>query len=552
MSEERPPTEEEVLSILASEFDDFAEDSDLESEEESEEEVNWDNAQTIIFEPEIQLVVSSDPLDLDSLVIPTQDQSSTSIICGENRPDVPYIPGASTEKPFDYFQLFFTDNLLDFIIEETNRNAENILLNSPYPRARIASFRPVSRGEMETFFGLIYLMGLIQLPAIADYWRKTESLYDFPVFRETMSRDRFLIILRALHFGRNSEEGDPQHSDPLYKILPLLTLFSSKMREIYSPGKDLCRDESMLLLRGRLSFKQIIKEKRHKYGIKLYLLAEANGLILDVLIHLESRDHEVDGRGHAEKVVRKLMEGRLGTGYSLFINNSSVNLCSELLEEDTHMTGTLKKSRKDNPSEVAGKKHEPGDSIYRFLENSVCVLKWFHRMEVLVISSDFGPEMTETRKREGTKVKPKIIVKCNKQMGGTDRPDQYLSYYPLERKTLRWYLKVGLHVFHVMANNSWILHKKCNPDSNKISLQAFRELIAQTLIKKNKPATLNRPLSNPSERVHCLLIKNRKEFRKYCRECYKKSVRRNVTSTCDTCVDSPGLCVSCFRVYHNY
>lgn len=50
--------------------------------------------------------------------------------------------------------------------------------------------------------------------------------------------------------------------------------FNNKMNTIYCPGKELSLDESMVLWRGRLLFRQYIKNKRHKYGIKLYVLAE--------------------------------------------------------------------------------------------------------------------------------------------------------------------------------------------------------------------------------------------------------------------------------------
>ena len=42
-----------------------------------------------------------------------------------------------------------------------------------------------------------------------------------------------------------------------------------KIRSHYYPGRDLSLNEAMVLWRGRLLFKQFIKNKRHKYGIKL-------------------------------------------------------------------------------------------------------------------------------------------------------------------------------------------------------------------------------------------------------------------------------------------
>jgi len=41
----------------------------------------------------------------------------------------------------------------------------------------------------------------------------------------------------------------------------------------------------MILWRGRLVFRQYIKNKRHKYGVKLYMLTEPTGLARKVLIY---------------------------------------------------------------------------------------------------------------------------------------------------------------------------------------------------------------------------------------------------------------------------
>jgi len=77
---------------------------------------------------------------------------------------------------------------------------------------------------------------------------------------------------------------------------------------------------------------------------------------------------------------------------------------------------------------------------------------------VIIISSEFGDAIHEYRARSGKiSEKPESVLKYNEFMGGVDRSDQLMSYYPCERKTLRWYAKVALHMFHVIMNNAYIL-----------------------------------------------------------------------------------------------
>ena len=101
-----------------------------------------------------------------------------------------------------------------------------------------------------------------------------------------MSRDRFLLILRFLHFADNDTQNvhDPER-DRLAKIRPIITLLRHRCASVYQPGRDLCVDESLVLFKGRLAFKQFIRTKRARFGIKLFELCTSNGIILDFLVY---------------------------------------------------------------------------------------------------------------------------------------------------------------------------------------------------------------------------------------------------------------------------
>ena len=79
------------------------------------------------------------------------------------------------------------------------------------------------------------------------------------------------------------------------------------MSDLYCPSKELGIDESNVLWRGRLSFRQYNPQKRHKYGMKLYSLTEPNDSVLKILLYAGAADPEVGGEGNANKVVLNLM-----------------------------------------------------------------------------------------------------------------------------------------------------------------------------------------------------------------------------------------------------
>lgn len=48
------------------------------------------------------------------------------------------------------------------------------------------------------------------------------------------------------------------------KIKPIIDFFNTRMFELYYPTKNVVIDESMMLWRGRLQFRQYMKGKKNK------------------------------------------------------------------------------------------------------------------------------------------------------------------------------------------------------------------------------------------------------------------------------------------------
>jgi hypothetical protein len=266
------------------------------------------------------------------------------------------VAAPQTGKPIDYFFLFANDEFCELVLRETNLYAEKLKQKTFSPKSRVLAWKELEKEELLVFLGLILHMGNIKLNRLKDYWL-THRLYNVPAFHNYMGRNRFMSILRCLHFNQNPLPNVNQPSDRLYKIRPLLELFNKTISQLYNPKKELCIDESMILWRGRLLFRQYIKNKKHKYGIKLYLLTEPDGTILKVCVYTGQVD-DLGGKGHAEKVVFHLMEGKLNAGHSIYMDNyyNSFTLSKKLLECNTYTTGTLRSNRKGTPDTVLKKK----------------------------------------------------------------------------------------------------------------------------------------------------------------------------------------------------
>jgi hypothetical protein len=206
--------------------------------------------------------------------------------------------------PASLADLFFSEEFIRTLVDATNDYAKRT--TGPLQKhARFRYWKDTNPQEMRRFFGMLLYMGILQLPIIFQYWR-LHKLYNLPLFRSLMSRNRFQLLLRYFHFSKDDEQNK---NNRLHKINPILQRFNSFMSEIYYPERDLSIDESMVLWRGRLIFRQYIKNKEHKYGIKLYELCESSGLVMKIRVYRGRSERPPPGTLHSAQVVFDLLDG---------------------------------------------------------------------------------------------------------------------------------------------------------------------------------------------------------------------------------------------------
>ena len=114
------------------------------------------------------------------------------------------------------------------------------------------------------------------------------------------------------------------------KINLLTEHLNVRMREIYTPDKCLSIDESMVLWRGRLVFRQYIKNKSHKYGIKFFELCTPDGIILRCQIYCGHPFPDQYNLGQSGAIVIVLMNDFLDKGYQVL---PTIGIIRFLLQE---------------------------------------------------------------------------------------------------------------------------------------------------------------------------------------------------------------------------
>lgn len=481
---------------------------------------------------------------------PINDNTSSPIFNPNNEcfginPDI--IETLYDGTPYDFFSLFIDDEVLSLLVVETNRYG-NYLCSTPLgPKSRLRQWVEVDIMEMKTFLGLIIWMGLTPQPSLASYWSKKE-IYQTNI-PQYMTRNRFELLLRTFHCSNN--ETCPR-GDRLHKIRGLVDLLVSKYKLCNIPGENLCIDESVIPFVGRLSFRQYIKNKRHRYGIKIFKLCINDGYTVGFKIY--AGQEALPGVGVSTKIVMELAQDYLDMGRTIFTDNwyTSVSLTNELLSRSTNAVGTLRSNRKFNPKDVINAKLKKGEIKSSQNDNNIVVLKWKDKREVLMLSTKHKDNMVETTNKRGQKIlKPQMILDYNKAKSFVDISDLRSSYHSPLRRSLKWYRKIA---FEILLNTSLLnaLTLYATVTGNKISVTEFRENILKVLLTK---PILSQISQNNDGEVHKLI--NFKRGR--CSNCYTEMVQqggrkhaqkvtRKVQTQCPGC--SKHFCLDCFFKTH--
>ena len=136
-------------------------------------------------------------------------------------------------------------------------------------------WKPVTKDEMYVVLALFMMMGIIQKPTLRSYFSKN-YIVATPVFCSIISMDRFESMCNFMHFNNNYHVGTYQGPSKIFKIYPVLSHLNTKFQSLCLPGQNVAIDESLMLWRGRISFRQYISLKSSKFGIKSYELCESN------------------------------------------------------------------------------------------------------------------------------------------------------------------------------------------------------------------------------------------------------------------------------------
>ena len=173
--------------------------------------------------------------------------------------------------------------------------------------------------------------------SIQEYWT-TDKYLRSSIFGEIMTRDRYFLLLRMIHFTHELEYTNDRPS----KIKDVINMLRKSFSDTFHPYQGLCIDENLMLYKGRLSFKQYIPSKRNRFGIKSYMLCDCKtGYVQDLIVYGGSStiiESAITGIGKSGVIVLSLLKPYLGKDHTVYLDNfySSHTLFSFLYNNCTN------------------------------------------------------------------------------------------------------------------------------------------------------------------------------------------------------------------------
>jgi hypothetical protein len=425
--------------------------------------------------------------------------------------------------------------------------------------------------ELKGLIGFFLFTGYLQLPSWPDYWT-VNDMYDIPLVRELMSRDRFFSLWHFLRFIDNNSP--PDKNDKVYKIRPIIEPLRENFQNVYNPNMEISVDESMISFKGKVGVMQYNPNKPNKWGIKAWGLAESKSGYLYNFDLYQGKSKESNVKGLGQQVVEAMVKPLTGKGHIVFIDNffTSPQLIDELAKMDIGACGTLRSNRKGVPEAVKKANPKKDQAPIFIRDGNTLYCRWQDKKMVTAASNVHKEGVVTKRVRSKDAVdhykqieKPILIESYNQHMNGVDLTDQHVAVYLPSRRMVKWNKKVFLWLLEVTFYNSLIIARKLRPDL-KISAKTFRfDLVERLTLDSRKRTAARRNASKVSRAGRLLqgphhwpkktteVTKGGKLKLQDCTVCSgrgKDDTRKRTVYVCQYCNNTPLCLFPCFELYH--
>ncbi|XP_073503255.1 uncharacterized protein [Phyllobates terribilis] len=338
----------------------------------------------------------------------------------------------------------------------------------------------LSDEELDAFIAIFYARGIsgTNIHSISSIWCND---WGIPFCKATMSRDRFVEIMRFLRFYEKSTRSERLQTDKFALFSTVWDRFIENCIACYKPGPYITVDEQLFPSKTRCPFTQYMPSKPDKYGHKYWLAVDKRSKYLaNGFPYLGKDDTRRAEDRLADHVVMKLLDPFLKKGRNVTTDNyfTSVKLAKQLKSKGTTIVGTLNKIRREVPKEIKSMKEELYNTkVFRNEDNFTLTVYQGKPNKNVVILSSVHPDVVVAS--DSGKKTPETVKFYNETKYGVDVVDQMARKYTTRTCTRRWPVHAFENALDFAGINAWIIFKEIT--HQKMSRKAFLQTLVREL-----------------------------------------------------------------------
>ena len=432
-----------------------------------------------------------------------------------------------TSSSTELFEIFFSDELKKYIIDSTAERGYELTFD-----------------RFELFLGIIIFTIFNKRLSQRDYW-STNVLLGADVVRSAMPRTEFDKIKSKIKFHKSSDENT---KDKAWRVRSIMNIFNKNIKNFGYFCTALSIDEMMVKFYGRVCFKQFIRGKPIRFGIKMWALCGSNGYLFNFDLYC-GKNENIDFLpkiSQGSRVVLQMLHDfltktspRNRLQYHIYFDNlfTSPDLLVHLKNQGVRATGTIRKDRIEVTNEIDTKARRGTFQVKHDTKTGVNFVTVMDSKPVSILSSAAGitPTSDVTRYDKEAKEKvtlsfPKVFGAYNSFMGGVDLHDQHCNHLMPIIRAKKWTWPVFIRLIQGSITNATVLYNSIS-DKKKGTKEVAMEICEKYLLN-SKSKFKNHTLENTGSKKYCSIDKCIVRSSKSCIEC------------------EAHFCIKCFKETH--
>ncbi|CAK1552928.1 unnamed protein product [Leptosia nina] len=466
---------------------------------------------------------------------------------------------ADAKDPFSIWHKLFDEEMLQQILTWTNKKIN--IYRIKFARQNKPELKDIDMTELKAFVVLLLYSAVLKSNHERTSYLFARDGTGCDIFRCCMSENRFVILLLCLRFDNPDDRAERQKDDKLAAISFIFNKFVNNSQQLYELSECVTIDEMLVKFRGRSHMISYMPRKPGKYGLVIRALCDAkNSYFYNGYIYSGKGSDGIGLTTQDQKLlvptqcVLRLIQPIKGSNRNVTADNwfSSIELIDELTKHKITYVGTLKKNKREIPSEFQPqKKRNVLSSLFGFTkQKTICSHVPKKNRAVILVSSMHHNEVVD----ENTKI-PEIILYYNSTKGGVDEADKKCSNYSSSRRTRRWPMVVFYRIVDLSGINAYILYNMHQPkitDRGVFLKSLARSLVLPQMQKRVVCSQLPRELRLVIKRVlgedmveeDIQSPETSQGKRRACSICPPK-LHRMTVHTCVACCNP--ICLQCSR-----